>query len=64
MAITTTVLIIAAIKSLQSCAPVWDKEVESWIKEDEQSFRLFKNKVFTTVSSHIHQLGSDGFEKL
>lgn len=60
----TAYLVIAAIKSLQHYTPEWDREVDKWIRKDENSFYKFKEDVFNTIEKNMHQLNSDGFEKL
>lgn len=60
----TTILVIAAIKSIQHSAPEWDKSVSEWIKQDEKSFLKFKKNVFDTIAKNKHVLGCDGYEKI
>lgn len=54
----------AALKTLQSQAPEWQRDIDNWIQNDIKAFLEFKNNVFKTIENNKHVLGTDGYEKL
>lgn len=57
-------MVAAALKTLQSQTPEWQRDIDNWIQNDIKSFLEFKNNVFKTIEDNKHILGTDGYEKL